>query len=1065
MPKKKESTEYQRYQFIYEMEHRYLLRSYSDQEMGDELGTVRDNIFRIRKLMTEQLGIPIEPFPDKRGQYYIHPDYSIRHIPFSQEQMVALYLAGRRLQQQTKTRQDHIARMLEQVSRALHKPLAEEMVKLAEKNLEQEQDLQQEEVFQMLTKCWLEGIPARITHRILHGQARTYRVHPYLLEPSVWGDGTYLIGHSEYHRGIATFKLARIEKVIQGTGTFEIPADFDIHTLLNHTWGIWHTDNEPVTVRLKFSKWVTPRVMETIWHPQQRITRHDDGSCLWETQVAQWKEMMPWVRGWGSDCEVLEPEEFKNSLCNEARRLARLYGVGNDNDTDPVAAIAHTKNGDGERHNLVEHLHEVARLAAQFAEPFGGSELAYSLGLWHDIGKFSQAFQGYLLDAESDPSRKRRGPDHKAAGVQVAIDQKYKPFVLLLHGHHGGLRKSTDFDSWFEQKKNEVKEAVSKAQLATPKSFEINPPVVPEHIRKDRLSAEFFLRMLFSALVDADFLDTEQHFNPEKAEARSAKYSIEMLWQRFHANQLELEASAEPTPVNKIRGEIYDECLSATLFSTGLFRLSVPTGGGKTRLGLGFGLRHALAHGLRQVIVVVPFITITEQTVKAYREILEADSDSMPIVLEHHSGAIEEANHNNEYSAHSVWNRLAAENWDAPVVVTTTVQLFESLFANGTSRCRKLHRLAQSVIIIDEAQSLPVRLLDPILDGLRELCTNYGSSVILSTATQPAFQEIEPFQALDATEILPNPERYFKQLSRVEYEWRLDSQPTWDEVASWMRNEEQVLAILNTKKDAMALMDALNDPNVIHLSTLLCGEHRQNIVADIKDRLSAGKPCQLVATQVVEAGVDIDFPLVLRAFGPLDSIIQAAGRANREGKLANKGKVIIFDPVDGGSPRGSYQIAKETTRTLLSSGTPNMDDPESVATYFRLLYPLENTDESGIQDLRKKMDYPEVSKVFRMIDSDTISVVVNYENAIADIATLLEKLRDGFANRRTILRRLQPYIVSIYRNQAKVYLKEGLISPILMDDNDQILVGEWQGKYDMVRGLVIGDMPPDKFVF
>ena len=1060
----KREPEYKRLELFYQMLVHYLDRPYGNTELGKLLGTDRTNVWRIKEVM-ESLEIPVRESTEQPNKYFIPKNFQMRYIHFTPDEMATLYLGARRMQQNTKTSQQHVEIALRKLANALRKPFAENLIKAAGVILNQEQDAQQQEVLQTLTKCWLECIPVRIKHRVLHGTARDYIVHPYLLEPSVWGDGTYLIGFSEFHKGIATFKLARIEKAREATGPFRNEENFDVHTYLNHAWGIWHADNEPVIVRLKFSRWVTPRVKETIWHPQQTIVTNEDRSCIWETQVAQWKEMVPWVRGWGSDVEVLEPEELKTSLRNEARRLARMYGVGQGDDVDPKDAIAHTKNGDGERHNLVEHLHEVARLAAQFAEPFGGSELARNLGLWHDIGKFNQVFQSYLLDAEGDQSRKRRGPDHKAAGVKVAIDQKYKAFVQLLHGHHGGLRSRTNFDEWFAQKKEATSEAISAAQIATPEIFKVASLTVPEHIRKDPIAAEFFLRMLFSALVDADFLDTEQHFNSEKTKARASEFSIEMLWHRFKENQQALEKNAEPTPVNKVRGEIYADCLNAALLATGLFRLTVPTGGGKTRLSLGFGLRHALEHGLRQVIIVVPFITITEQTVKAYREILEVETDSTPVVLEHHSGAIEGGNNGDEHSPNAVWNRLSAENWDAPVVVTTTVQLFESLFANGTSHCRKLHRLAQSVIIIDEAQSLPIRLLDPILDGLRELCTNYGSTVVLSTATQPAFQEIDLFQQLDATEIIPNPERYFEQLSRVKYEWRLDTKPAWEEVAAWIQDEEQVLVILNTKKDAIALMDALNDPDVIHLSTLLCGEHRKRIIEVVRNRLKTGEPCRLVSTQVVEAGVDIDFPLVLRAFGPLDSIIQAAGRANREGKLEGKGRIIIFDPAEGGSPRGSYQIAKETTRTFLSNGEPNMDDPKSVATYFRLLYPLENTDEPGIQKLRKSMDYPEVSKNFRMIDSETVSIIVNYENAKEDICRLLENLQTDFTARRMNLRRLQPYMVSIFTSAAQKYAVQGLIAPLIVDDNDRILIGEWQGDYDDVRGLVIDDRQPDKFIF
>lgn len=898
------NDEYQRYEFIYEMERLYLQEPFSDEAIGERLGTDRTNAWRIRRIMIEKMGIPIDPHPTERGKWYIHPDYSITHIPFKREQMAALYLAARRLQQQTRTSQLPVVDALEKLAHALRKPLAEGLVKAAKHVFEEEQDPHQQQVFSSLIECWLDRLPVRITHRKLHGEPRVYRVHPYQIEPAVWGDGNYLIGFSEYHNKVATFKLSRIEKVVIGTGKFEIPPDFNVHDLLKYAWGVWHADEEPVTVKLRFNKWVTQRVKESIWHPQQLIVDKEEGCCEFTVQVAEWREMVPWVRGWGSDVEVLEPKELKDVLTGEARRLARMYGIANPLSSPPASdAIAHTKNADGERHNLIKHLYAVAELATEFAQPFGGGELARCLGLWHDVGKFHPAFQTYLIEAEENPTRKQRGPDHKAAGAMIAA-QKKLPFAnLLIQAHHGGLRTKADFDQWYESRKADAEEAIVLARQTDPGLFNLpaSAPnaMFPLHIHKDPRAAEFFLRFVFSALTDADFLDTERHFTPERADVRDVGISIEELWQRIDAKQRQFAVQVKPTLVNQVRQEIYTACLDAAAHPPGLFRLTVPTGGGKTRSGLAFALRHAKQHGLRRVIVAVPFITITEQTANVYRSILESESDHIPVVLEHHSGAIEAAA-DGGFSPDTVWNRLAAENWDAPIVVTTTVQLFESLFANSTTRCRKLHRLAGSVIVLDEAQALPMGMLDPILSALHELCTHYGSSVVLSTATQPAFELIDAFRNLPATEIVPQPERFFNALSRVEYDWRVAAQQSWAEVAGWMDDAAQVLTIVNTKKDALALLDALNDPEALHLSTLLCGAHRRAVITEVKRRLNAGEACRLVSTQVVEAGVDIDFPLVLRAFGPLDSIIQAAGRANREGKLAGKGRVIIFDPLEGG---------------------------------------------------------------------------------------------------------------------------------------------------------------------
>ena len=283
------------------------------------------------------------------------------------------------------------------------------------------------------------------------------------------------------------------------------------------------------------------------------------------------------------------------------------------------------------------------------------------------------------------------------------------------------------------------------------------------------------------------------------------------------------------------------------------------------------------------MIVAVPFISITEQIAQVYREIFHTDMDSASVVLEHHSGATQAPAEPDDHVAAHEWDRLSAENWDAPVIVTTTVQLFESLFSNRPQAVRKLHRLARSVIVLDEAQALPSHLLSPILCTLRSLTTHYGASVVLSTATQPAFESIADLTDLAGEEIVPSPERFFAELKRVSYEWRIDTPLPWSGVAELMRCEPQALAIVNTKRDAMQLLDALDDRDALHLSTLLCGAHRRRVIDEVARRLRDGRSCRLVSTQVVEAGVDFDFPMVLRALAPLDSIIQAAGRCNREG--------------------------------------------------------------------------------------------------------------------------------------------------------------------------------------
>jgi CRISPR-associated endonuclease/helicase Cas3 len=396
-------------------------------------------------------------------------------------------------------------------------------------------------------------------------------------------------------------------------------------------------------------------------------------------------------------------------------------------------------------------------------------------------------------------------------------------------------------------------------------------------------------------------------------------------------------------------------------------------------------------------------------------------------------------------------------------VVTTTVQLFQSLFACGTSPCRKLHRLARSVIILDEAQALPAHLLDPILDALVQLTTHYGATVVLSTATQPAFEAIPLVQHLQAREIVPEPKQWFDALRRVEYNWRTKQTLTWDEIALLLRDEPQALAVLNTKKDALALLDALDDPNALHLSTLLCGAHRRAVIAEVKRRLAANEPCRLISTQVIEAGVDLDFPFVLRALGPLDSVIQAAGRCNREGKLA-QGQVVIVRPAEGSTPQGAYRTGVGITEKLLGGAELDVDDPAIPARYFRLLFDTVATDRDGIQQLRAQLNYSEVAKQFRMIDDDTEDVIVFYGSAKEQeqIQHAIDQVRRTPAMARYILRRLRPFMVSLRAREAARCRKRGLIGELLPDALPG--VGIWHGKYDPLRGLSGDDLELERLV-
>ena len=732
--------------------------------------------------------------------------------------------------------------------------------------------------------------------------------------------------------------------------------------------------------------------------------------------------------------------------------------------------FAHSANPAGQRQLLVEHCQRVATLAATFAEDLHAKQIAYYAGLWHDVGKFDPRWQQYLVEVKQNPERRGTGPDHKAAGVMLA--QQSCPFAsFLVHGHHGGLSSKTEIARWLAEKRAAsggtaaITGAIERARREIAELEPSSQLSMPDYIRTDALAAEFWLRLVFSALVDADYLDTERHFNELQSEQRAEQEPLAQLWTGFAAFHQDLPKVAVASPVNTVRQEVYASCLESAAAPPGIFELNVPTGGGKTLSGMAFALQHALKHGQRRVIVAVPYISITEQTAQTYREAFaQADQNA---VLEHHSQVTLSEGAQEDFRQAAVWNRLAAENWDAPIVVTTAVQLFESLFHNSTSRTRKLHRLAQSVIILDEAQALPAQLLEPILDGLRQLTAHYGTTVVISTATQPAFESIPGFQGLAARPIIERPERHFAALQRVRYEWQIGSPLEWDAAAGLLRERRQGLAILNTKRQALALLDALGG-DALHLSTLLCGAHRRYVIGEVKRRLKAGLPCILVSTQVVEAGVDIDFPFVLRALGPLDSLIQAAGRCNREGRLAEKGRLVVFlPPADMPlAPPGIYRTATDVTRALLGSGLdPNV--PDNARAYFKRLFETIDTDGQDIQETRARLDYPEVARLFRMIPDDTESVVVepkhvpgleDVEGAQRDVEQVLGQLRRGSANARVLLRDLQPYVVSVRHREAQGYKQRGLIEPLTES------LGRWLGRYDPVRGLVAAGMDLEALV-
>lgn len=697
---------------------------------------------------------------------------------------------------------------------------------------------------------------------------------------------------------------------------------------------------------------------------------------------------------------------------------------------------AHTKKDEGpdKWQELQEHLENVSKLAASFASPFNASEWGRLVGCLHDVGKHSSAFQKRLT------GENRHHADHKGAGAKLFHALGSGAGLVgayCVAGHHGGLP-----DYYGGENGKSLGEIIKGAaelpeEIAPPLDHENIPPLPfqPTH----PFQCAFLTRMLFSALVDADYLDTEAFVDTARSSWRITGPSIEML---AEALEHKLSSFTRRSRINDLRAQILASCREKASLSPGLFTLTVPTGGGKTLSSMAFALEHARRHGKRRVVYVIPYTSIIEQNAKVFRDVFPEHS-----VIEHHSTFDDEKSFGDENggvdSSAQQRHRLACENWDSPVVVTTNVQFFESLFAARPSRCRKLHNLADSVIILDEAQMLPVDFLNPCLRALEELSTNYGASIVLCTATQPALNRQENFSCgldgLDASrELAPDPHFMHEAFQRT----RLNDlgELSLSDLADMIREREQVLCIVNTRDRAARLYRLLeDDPDCRHLSALMCPAHRSEKLEDIRATLADKQPCRVVSTQLVEAGVDISFPEVIREISGLDSITQAAGRCNREGELEGRAPVHIFTPSEGLAR--AFSAPAEHTGAVLRTNDADPFSPDAIRHYFRLHYWLEKEGLDRKQVMRELTDpsgqwsFRKAEKKFRLIENTMVPIIVPYGK---DAADLVDSLRYS-EHPGGILRRLQQYTVQVYKHQFDALDAAGAIElvagtyPVLCD--------------------------------
>ncbi|TCZ53904.1 CRISPR-associated endonuclease Cas3'' [Roseicella aquatilis] len=724
---------------------------------------------------------------------------------------------------------------------------------------------------------------------------------------------------------------------------------------------------------------------------------------------------------------------------------------------------------------LSAHLSAVASLAADFAAAFGWPEAARAAGLLHDIGKVSGAYQAYIATPRSEGTGVK-GPDHSTAGARAAIaafgPKLGRMLACAIAGHHAGLGNGEDLDRRLGPDHRIEPCAGWQAQtgpLPPPALLRPTGNFVPS--RQRGFSEAFLTRMLFSCLVDADFLATEAFY--EAAEGRAAHRgghaSIETLRDRLRTHMAGLRSDAEEG-VNALRAQVLEYAVDRAALPSGLFTLTVPTGGGKTLASLSFALEHAARHRLRRVVYVIPFTSIIEQTAAVFREALSTEED----VLEHHAnfdwpeerrgaGAAEEGPDG------LAKLRRAAENWDVPVVVTTAVQFFESLFANRPSRCRKLHNLAGSVIVLDEAQTLPLPLLRPCMAALDELARNYHASVVLCTATQPALRRVDGFEdgfeIDDGRELAPEPKALYAALKRVRVE--VLPGPVEDAtVATRFAGQPQMLCIVNSRAHARALFEAIRHlPGAIHLSTLMVPRHRREVLAELRRRLRDGQPVRIVSTSLIEAGVDIDLPEVWRAAAGLDSIAQAAGRCNRNGKLA-VGRVVVFEPATAKPPR-ALEAFWQATRPVLR-GHDDLLGLDAVRTYFQELYWQKGSEAldaleldgrrgvlSAIAERAGDLRFPfrNLAEAFRLIDDVMEPVVVPWDE---EAARLLQEIGAAERSLARHLRKLQQYTVSIPRQARDTWLRLGALRAVHPALGEGLLAFEDAAHYRAETGLDLG---------
>jgi len=675
---------------------------------------------------------------------------------------------------------------------------------------------------------------------------------------------------------------------------------------------------------------------------------------------------------------------------------------------------------------LEEHLNNVAELAARLARPFGGENWARTAGRWHDLGKGTLAWQAYLRKANEivdEFSKCYDGhPNHADLGahhLHRLSKEAGKLLAYCVSGHHAGL------PNWDDSARAALKSRVNMdfPDVHITMDAPDFPPTLPFKIVPERMgfSLQFFVRMLFSCLVDADYLDTEQALDKHRAQCRTRSAQLgnlhETFWHNF--NLLRQNPAKSLSFVNQHRESVLSDCLYAAEQEGGLFSLTVPTGGGKTLASFAFALEHAIKTGKKRIIYVIPFTSIIEQNAAVFKEMLGKE-----VILEHHCNFITDD---------ADWKmRLATENWDATIIVTTNVQFFNSFYANKTSKCRKLHNIVNSVVVFDEVQAIPIEKLKPCLEVIKELSLNYGVTSVLCTATQPAIVQTNSFKTgLEGVrEIVSDVPSLFMALKRTEE--RFIGELNIQDLAVRLSDHEQVLCIVNTRQQALDIFEALSDDEgSIHLSALMHPAHRSRQLAEIRRRLSHELPCRVVSTQIIEAGVDVDFPCVFRAMSGIDSIAQAAGRCNRNGLHKSPCPVFVFEFPES-LECAFFKQAAQSAKKLFDRFPGGFTSPDCVSAFFEDYFwkNEQRMDVEGTLDCCAKaqggnIQFKELAK-FKMIKSATVPIIIALEKQALSLVEALAYVEHAGG----ILRKLQQFVVQIYPYQFD-QIRDWLEEPIL----------------------------------